>query len=78
MKNIKLVFGALLLALTILWLLADTWMPDPFTYFSLRTVLMQYTGVIGMGAMSVAMLLATRPKWLEPPPGRARQDVSPA
>ncbi len=42
-------------------------MPDPFTYFALRTVLMQYTGVIGMGAMSVAMLLATRPKWLEPP-----------
>lgn len=67
MKNIKRGFWALLLALTALWLLADTWMPDPFTYFSFRTVLMQYTGVIGMGAMSVAMLLATRPKWLEPP-----------
>ncbi|MBS0329455.1 MAG: ferric reductase-like transmembrane domain-containing protein, partial [Proteobacteria bacterium] len=69
MKNIKLGFWVLLLALTALWLLADTWVPDPFTYFSLRTVLMQYTGVIGIGVMSVAMLLATRPTWLEPPLG---------
>jgi len=69
MKNIKQGFWVLLLALTALWLLVDTWVPDPFTYFSLRTVLMQYTGVIGIGVMSVAMLLATRPTWLEPPLG---------
>src|SRR3569623_2596291 len=69
MKTIKLGFWLLLLVLTALWLLADTWVPDPFTYFSLRTVLMQYTGVIGIGVMSVAMLLATRPTWLEPPLG---------
>ncbi|MEC4748499.1 ferric reductase-like transmembrane domain-containing protein [Methylomicrobium sp. Wu6] len=66
MKRIKWSISALLLVLTSLWLLADTLAPTPFTYFSFRTVLIQFTGVISMGAMSVAMLLAVRPKWLEP------------
>ncbi|HJV51086.1 MAG TPA: ferric reductase-like transmembrane domain-containing protein [Noviherbaspirillum sp.] len=67
MKNIKLGFWGLLLALTALWLLADTFLPQPFTYFSFRAVLVQYSGVIAFGAMSVAMLLALRFKWLERP-----------
>lgn len=66
MKRIKLSWLLLLLALSGLWLLADTLMPVPLTYFSFRTVLIQFTGVIAIGAMSVAMLLAIRPKWLEP------------
>jgi len=66
MKRIKLSWLLLLLALTGLWLLADTLVPTPLTYFAFRTVLVQFTGVIAMGAMSVAMLLAIRPKWLEP------------
>ncbi len=28
---------------------------------------MQYSGVLGIGAMSVAMMLVLRPQWLEPP-----------
>ena len=43
-----------------MWLLADTLIPDPFSYFSFRSVFVQYTGVIAIGAMSVAMLLALR------------------
>lgn len=66
MKHIKLTFVAIVLGLSLLWLLADTLWPQPFTYFSFRTVFMQYSGVILMGVMSVAMLLALRPKWLEP------------
>ena len=66
MKNIKLTFIALLLALTVLWLLADTVAPQPFTYFSFRTVVVQYTGIIAIVAMSVALLLALRPRWIEP------------
>ena len=66
MKNIKLALLALLLIPTGLWLLADTLAPEPFTYFSFRTVLVQYTGVMALCAMSAAMLLAMRPKWLEP------------
>ena len=67
MRNIKLTFGFLLLILSALWLFADTFQPEPLTYFSFRSVFVQYTGVIGMGMMSVAMLLALRPKWLERP-----------
>ncbi|WP_079432972.1 ferric reductase-like transmembrane domain-containing protein [Zoogloea sp. LCSB751] len=66
MKRIKLVLWASLLALAGLWLLADTLAPEPFTYFSFRTVFVQLSGVIAIGAMSVGMLLAVRPKWLEP------------
>lgn len=66
MKRIKWSWLLQLLALSSLWLLADTLIPAPLTYFSFRTVLVQFTGVIVIGAMSVAMLLAIRPKWLEP------------
>jgi predicted ferric reductase len=66
MKNIKWCLWLLLLVSTGLWLLADTFAPTPFTYFSFRAVFIQYTGVIGMVVMSAAMLLAIRPKSIEP------------
>lgn len=66
MKRIKISLVALLLLLTALWLGADTLVPTPFTYFSFRTVFVQYSGVLGIGLMSIAMLLALRPTWLEP------------
>lgn len=66
MKQIKIFFAALLLILTAVWLLADSLLPEPFTYFSFRHVFVQYSGVIAIGVMSIAMMLALRPKWLEP------------
>ncbi len=66
MKRIKLSLYALIALLTALWLMADTWAPVPFTYFSFRAVFMQYSGVIAIAAMSAAMLLALRPKSIEP------------
>ncbi|WP_019919180.1 ferric reductase-like transmembrane domain-containing protein [Methyloversatilis discipulorum] len=66
MKRIHLALLATLLLPTVLWLAADTLLPEPFTYFSFRSVFMQYSGVIAIGVMSVAMLLALRSKWLEP------------
>jgi predicted ferric reductase len=66
MKRIKVSLGAILLLLTALWLAADTLVPERFTYFSFRAVFVQYSGVLGIGLMSIAMLLALRPKWLEP------------
>jgi predicted ferric reductase len=65
MKPIKFTLWGLLLTLTAFWLLADTFYPEPFTYFSLRAVLVQYTGIIAAAAMSVSLLLALRLKWLE-------------
>ena len=66
MKRLHLAFLATLLLPTALWLATDTLLPDPFTYFSFRPVFMQYSGVIAIAVMSVAMLLALRPKWPEP------------
>jgi predicted ferric reductase len=65
MRNIKTALVAFIVALTGLWLLADTALPDPLTYFSFRSVFVQYTGVIAIGAMSAATLLALRPIWPE-------------
>jgi len=65
-KRIKFVLLGILLTLTVLWLAADTLAPTPFTYFSFRAVFVQFSGVLGIGLMSIAMLLALRPKWLEP------------
>ena len=65
MKAIKISFAVILILLTILWLMADSLLPDPFTYFSFRHVFVQFSGVIAMGAMCIAMVLAVRPRWLE-------------
>ena len=65
MKRITWVFWGCLAVLTGLWLMADTLLPAQRGYFDFRTVWVQYTGVIAMGVMSLAMVLAVRPVWLE-------------
>ena len=65
MKRVTWSFWALLLALTGLWLLADTLWPARGGFFAFRTVWVQYSGVLTMGMMSLAMVLAVRPVWLE-------------
>mgnify|MGYP001550554516 CR=1 FL=1 len=65
MKNIKIALWASLLLLSGAWLLADTPWPQPFSYFAFRGVFVQWSGGVAIGAMSIAMLLATRPAWLE-------------
>lgn len=66
MNRYKTAFWGLLSITTLLWLMADTLLPEPLTYFSFRQVFIQYSGVLGIMVMSVAMILATRPVWLEP------------
>jgi len=66
MKNIKAALAGFCIILTGLWLLADSLLPAPFTYFAFRTPFVQFTGILAMGMMSLAMILATRPRWLEP------------
>ncbi|WP_298438490.1 ferric reductase-like transmembrane domain-containing protein [Ottowia sp.] len=65
MKNIRIALWAALLVPAGAWLLADTLWPEPFNYFRFRGVAVQFTGVIAIAVMSVAMVLATRPHWLE-------------
>ena len=65
MKQIKYFFWSLLLVMTLLWMFADTFLPEPFTYFRFRNVFVQYTGIIAIVTMSVSLYLALRPVWLE-------------
>ncbi|WP_286587138.1 hypothetical protein [Ectopseudomonas guguanensis] len=66
MKPIKVGYIALLLILSALWLLADPLLPPNYGFFDVRHVLVTYTGIIGIGVMSVGMLLALRPVRIEP------------
>ena len=67
MKTLKRTFWMYLLVLTGLWWLADqTVWSSLDNFFRWRAVLMQYSGVLGIGVMSLAMLLAIRPVVLEP------------
>ena len=66
MKHLKITLIGLLLGLSALWLLAESAaLPVTTGLFPWRTLLVQYSGVLGMGVMSAAMLLAVRPAWLE-------------
>ena len=66
MKNIKRGLLGLLALLSILWILAEaTALARTSGLFPWRNLLVQYSGVLGMGVMSVAMLLAVRPAWIE-------------
>jgi predicted ferric reductase len=65
MTRIKVSLLVFLLLLTALWFSADTLLPEPITYFTFRTVFMQYSGLVAIGVMSLAMLVALRPKWPE-------------
>lgn len=69
MKSIKLAFWCLLLGITGIWLLSDTLLPKPATLFPIRAIWVQYTGVVAITAMSIAMVLATRPRSIEYPLG---------
>lgn len=66
MKRIKRFLVGSFAVVTVVWLMADTPWPQPASYFAFRTVFMQYSGVLAIGAMSLAMMLALRPRWLEP------------
>lgn len=65
MRNVKLVFWGVPILLSLLWVAADPLALSPAGFFALRTGMMQYTGIIGIGFMSVAMILALRPRWPE-------------
>ncbi|MFN7155107.1 MAG: ferric reductase-like transmembrane domain-containing protein [Acidovorax sp.] len=67
MHNIKRFLWIYLCVLTGLWLATDlTPWSTPADFFAWRSVLMQYGGVLAIGVMSAAMVLAVRPVVFEP------------
>ncbi len=65
MRHIRIAFWGGLVALLGLWLVADP--PDwqPAGFMGLRNTMVQASGVLAMGCMSLAMILAVRPHWPE-------------
>jgi predicted ferric reductase len=66
MNRIKTTYLICLVPLLALLLAADRSWPQPFAYGAFRTLGMQYSGIIATAAMSIVMLLALRPRILEP------------
>ncbi len=65
MKNIRLAYLFVFAVLVALWLAADPLLSAGYAFFALRASLVNLTGILAIGAMSVAMLLATRPVVIE-------------
>ena len=65
MTPVRLALAFILVGFTALWLAAVMTAPD--TGRSLQPLVTQYTGTMALALMSLAMVLATRPKWLERP-----------
>lgn len=63
MRNLKRAFWGALLLLVVLWLVAEPAIFRSATFFGLRGSMVQLTGVVAMGCMSLAMILALRPLW---------------
>ncbi len=65
MRNIKRAFWGILILLSALWLLTKPAILPATGFFVLRDAMMQYSGIIAMGCMSVAMILSLRLRWPE-------------
>lgn len=65
MRNIKIALWGLPALLTGLWLAASLPFGTPLDTDAIHDLLVQYSGVLALGAMSIGMILATRAKWLE-------------
>jgi predicted ferric reductase len=65
MRNLKRSFWGVLLLLAGLWLIAEPGVFQSTTLMSWRATLIQLTGVIAIGCISVEMVLALRPRWPE-------------
>lgn len=65
MRPIKLTLIGLLVLMSVLWVAAEPGFVSASGIFGIRTFAVQYTGVLAMSVMSVAMLLALRPRWPE-------------
>lgn len=65
MRHIKITFWAGLAVLPALWLLADPRALAPADFFALRNAMVQASGIVAMACMSLAMILALRPRWPE-------------
>jgi predicted ferric reductase len=65
MQNLKRAFWSTLAVLVLLWLIAEPSVFQSATFFALRGSMVQLSGIAAIGCMSLAMILALRPRWPE-------------
>ncbi|WP_367068449.1 ferric reductase-like transmembrane domain-containing protein [Oryzisolibacter sp. LB2S] len=65
MTRIKTIFWAALALVAVLWFAADPAALRVAGFFPLRGAMVQISGLLAMTCMSVAMILALRPRWPE-------------
>ena len=66
MRNIKIGFVTLVVALCLLWLSAEGFPTADYAQYMTWRGLLYWSGILAMGAMSVSIILAMRLKFLEP------------
>ncbi|MDR1855374.1 MAG: ferric reductase-like transmembrane domain-containing protein [Azoarcus sp.] len=66
MKKIKWTYAVLAVGLTLLWLFAEQPWAQTYDFRGARSAIINFTGILAMGAMSVGMVLALRPVSIEP------------
>jgi len=66
MQKIKYALVGVFAVLVMLWLFTEPSVLRSATFLAWRDVLVQLSGTLAIGCMSVAMILALRPRWLEP------------
>ncbi|MFG1413927.1 ferric reductase-like transmembrane domain-containing protein [Xanthobacter sp. VTT E-85241] len=65
MRHIKLALFGILAFMSVLWIAAEPGLFQLNGFFAVRAAAAQYTGVLAIAVMSVAMMLALRPRWPE-------------
>ena len=65
MRPIRSTLWIILAVLSLTWVIANLPFPETLTVITVRNLLVQYSGVLSIGAMSVAMILAMRLPVLE-------------
>jgi predicted ferric reductase len=65
MRKLTIAFWSGMVLLSALWLAVDPNGLLSTNVFTVRAALVEYTGVLAIGCMSVAMILASRPRWPE-------------
>lgn len=65
MQNLKRALLAIPTVLVLLWFVAEPTVVRSASLLGLRAALLQVTGIVAIGCMSLALLLALRPRWPE-------------
>lgn len=64
-QRVKISLWGMLALLTALWLVAEPSVFRPANFFAFRAAMVQHSGILAIGCMSLAMILALRPGWPE-------------